>query len=64
MTVAIVDAFDDPNAESDLATYRAEFGLPPCTSANGCFTKLDENGGTNYPTTVDPQLGARDLARP
>ena len=50
-TIAIVDAFDDPNAESDLATYRAKFGLPPC--ATGCFTKLDENGGTNYPTTVD-----------
>jgi hypothetical protein len=53
-TIAIVDAFDDPNAESDLGTYRTEFGLPPCTTANGCFTKLDESGGTNYPTTVDP----------
>ena len=50
-TVAIVDAFDDPNAESDLDTYRAEFGLPACTSANGCFTKVDQNGGTNYPAT-------------
>ena len=53
-TIAIVDAYDDPNAESDLAAYRAEFGLPPCTSANGCFTKYDQNGGTNYPATVDP----------
>ena len=35
-TVAIVDAFDDPSAEADLATYRAQFGLPPCTTANGC----------------------------
>ena len=51
--IAIVDAYDDPNAESDLAVYRAEFGLPPCTTANGCFTKYDQNGGTNYPTTVD-----------
>ena len=50
-TVAIVDAFDDPNAESDLGTYRAEFGLPACTSANGCFTKVDQNGGTNYPAS-------------
>ena len=51
-TVAIVDAFDDPNAESDLATYRAEFGLPACTSAGGCFNKVNENGGTtNYPTS-------------
>ena len=48
-TVAIVDAFDDPNAEADLAVYRAQFGLPPCTTANGCFRKVDQRGGTNYP---------------
>jgi Bacterial Ig domain len=48
-TVAIVDAQDDPNAETDLATYRAQFGLPPCTTANGCFHKVDQNGGSNYP---------------
>jgi len=48
-TVAIVDAFDDPNAESDLAVYRAQFGLPPCTTANGCFKKVDQRGGTDYP---------------
>ena len=49
-TVALVDAQDDPNAESDLATYRSEFGLPACTTANGCFSKVDENGGSNYPS--------------
>jgi subtilase family serine protease len=48
-TVAIVDAFDDPNAEADLAIYRSQFGLSPCTTANGCFSKVDQNGGTNYP---------------
>jgi subtilase family serine protease len=48
-TVAIVDAFDDPTAESDLAVYRSQFGLPPCTTANGCFKKIDQDGGTNYP---------------
>ncbi|HZD97339.1 MAG TPA: S53 family peptidase, partial [Micromonosporaceae bacterium] len=48
-TVAIVDAFDDPNAESDLATYRTQFGLAACTTANGCFRKVDQRGGTNYP---------------
>ncbi|SEM81988.1 hypothetical protein SAMN05414137_16512, partial [Streptacidiphilus jiangxiensis] len=36
-TVAIVDAQDDPNAEADLATYRSQYGLPACTTANGCF---------------------------
>ena len=54
-TVAVVDAFDDPNAEADLATYRSEFGLPACTTADGCFTKVDQNGGTNSPTTVNAQ---------
>lgn len=48
-TVAVVDAFDDANAESDLAVYRNNFGLPPCTTANGCFQKVDQNGGTSYP---------------
>jgi hypothetical protein len=48
--VAIVDAYDDPTAESDLATYRSTFGLPPCTTANGCFKKVDQNGGTSYPS--------------
>ncbi|MGH3629555.1 MAG: S53 family peptidase [Sciscionella sp.] len=48
-TVGIVDANDDPNAESDLATYRSTYGLPACTSTNGCFRKADQNGGTNYP---------------
>ena len=44
LTVAIVDAQDDPKAESDLATYRSTFGLPACTTANGCFRKVNQNG--------------------
>jgi subtilase family serine protease len=50
-TIAIVDAFDDPNAESDLTQYRAQFGLPPCTTANGCFRKVNQNGGTTPPAS-------------
>ena len=38
-TVAIVDAYDDPNAEADLATFDGQYNLPPCTTANGCFTQ-------------------------
>ncbi|GAB2699777.1 S53 family peptidase [Kitasatospora kifunensis] len=45
-TVAIVDAYNDPNAESDLAVYRAQFGLPACTTANGCFKKVSQTGST------------------
>jgi subtilase family serine protease len=48
-TVAIVDAYDDPQAESDLAVYRGRFGLGDCTTANGCFTKIDQYGGNSYP---------------
>jgi subtilase family serine protease len=48
-TVAIVDAYDDPNIESDLAVYSSTYGLPPCTTANGCFKKVNQTGGTSYP---------------
>ncbi|GAA4217013.1 S53 family peptidase [Actinocatenispora rupis] len=48
-TVAIVDAYDAPTAEQDLAVYRTQYGLPACTTANGCFRKVDQNGGTSYP---------------
>jgi subtilase family serine protease len=46
-TVAIVDAYDDPNAASDLGTYRSEFGLPPlsCGGGSPCFTKVGQAGG-------------------
>jgi subtilase family serine protease len=46
-TIAIVDAYNDPTAESDLATYRAQFGLAPCTRANGCLSIVNQNGGTS-----------------
>ncbi|MEV6107920.1 carboxypeptidase regulatory-like domain-containing protein [Streptomyces sp. NPDC051940] len=49
MTVAIVDAYGYSKAESDLAVYRSYYGLPACTTANGCFTKIDQRGGTDYP---------------
>jgi subtilase family serine protease len=48
-TVAIVDAYNDPNAESDLGVYRSRFGIAACTTANGCFRKVNQNGGTSYP---------------
>jgi subtilase family serine protease len=40
MVVAIVDAFDDPNIESDLNAFSQTFALPRCTSLNGCFSKV------------------------
>jgi subtilase family serine protease len=49
-TVAIVDAFDDPNAEADLATYRSTYGLPECSTDNGCFSKVGQSGTSALPT--------------
>ena len=48
-TVAIVDAFDDPKIESDLAEFDNHYGLPACTTANGCFAKV---GQTGSPTSL------------
>ncbi|HET9393902.1 MAG TPA: hypothetical protein VFO29_10360 [Candidatus Rubrimentiphilum sp.] len=49
-TVAIVDAYDDPAAEADLAIFRAAYGLPPCTTDNGCFRKVNQQGQSgSYP---------------
>lgn len=48
VTVAVVVAYDNPAAEQDLQVYRSKFGLPACDA--GCFRKVDQNGGTTYPT--------------
>jgi subtilase family serine protease len=46
-TVAIVDAYDNPNAASDLSMYRSHYGLPACTVAGGCFTQQKFTSQTN-----------------
>jgi subtilase family serine protease len=48
-TIGIVDAYDDPNIESDLGVYSSTYGLPSCTTANLCFKKVNQTGGTSYP---------------
>ena len=58
-TIAIIDAYDDPNlvsstsaayATSDLHMFDAQFGLTDFGGSGPVFTKLNENGGTTYPT--------------
>ncbi len=44
-TVALIDAYDDPTAASDLAEYRSAAGLPALTS--GQFTKYNQEGETS-----------------
>ncbi|CAK7284237.1 putative Ig domain-containing protein [Streptomyces misionensis] len=53
LTVAVVDAYNDPNAESDLATYRSQYGLSACTKANGCFKQVSQTGSTTSLPTND-----------
>ncbi len=50
-TIGIVDAYNDPSAENDLNVFSSTFGRPACTTANGCFTKVNQTGGTKYPRT-------------
>ena len=50
-TVGIVDAYDNPNLEADLGVYRSTYGLPACTTANGCFRKVGQTGTTSLPKT-------------
>ena len=70
-TVAIVDAFDDPNIESDLGEFDAEYGLPACTTADKCFEKVSQTGTRPHCRRPTKQAGpsrspstSRPLIRP
>jgi subtilase family serine protease len=52
-TIAIVDAYHDPTAEADLGVYRSQYGLPACTTANGCFKQVNQQGVAGSYPTVD-----------
>jgi PKD repeat protein len=43
-TIALVDAYDDPRIERDLASFDEHYGIAACTKANGCFTKVSQSG--------------------
>ena len=45
--VAAVEPYNDPNAAPDLAVYRAQYGLPACTVANGCFKQVNQSGAAS-----------------
>jgi len=51
--VALVESGDAPTLENDLSVYRAQYGLPACTTSNGCFRKIGQDGSTNLPA-YDP----------
>jgi hypothetical protein len=60
-TIAIVDAYNDPSAESDLRVYDEEFGLPACTAGNGCFRKLNQYGHSSQLPETQPDW-AQEIA--
>jgi hypothetical protein len=49
VTVAVVTPYHDPDAASDLAAYRSNYGLTPCSVADGCFTQVNQAGTTTPP---------------
>lgn len=57
-TIAIVDAFDHPNIKADLNTYSTQYGIATIgdcpvssgTTSSPCFQKVDQRGGTSYPS--------------
>ncbi len=48
-TVGIVDAYNNPDLASNLATYRSHYGLPACTTSSGCLRIVNQTGGTTLP---------------
>jgi subtilase family serine protease len=50
-TIAIVDAYNDPTVEADLGVFSSQYGLPACTTANGCFKVVNQSGGSKLPKT-------------
>ncbi len=52
-TIAIIDAYGYSGLESDLAQYRSQYGLPPCTTSNGCLKIVNQSGQTS-PLPNDP----------
>jgi subtilase family serine protease len=51
-TIAIIDAYNDPNIQSDLATFDSQLGI----AAPPSFRVVNQSGGTSLPGS-DPQQG-------
>ncbi len=48
-TVAIVDAYNDPDINADLQTFDAQYGLAACSTGNGCLKVVSQTGTTTLP---------------
>ncbi len=58
-TIALIEAYDSPTLESDLAVFNDMYGLAACTTKNGCFEKhpmasgVKTNSGWALETALD-----------
>lgn len=58
-TIALIDAYDAANIEKDLNVFSDKYGLPPCTTKNGCFEKhkmassMGVSGGWSLEASLD-----------
>ncbi len=46
-TVGIVDAYNDPDLNSDLQTFDGEYGLATCSTSSGCLTIVNQSGASS-----------------
>ncbi len=60
-TIAIVDAYNDPNIVSDTAAFNTRFGLPQFNAGGPTLQVLNQTGGTTLPTNTNTTLGDWDL---
>ena len=63
-TVAVIVAYDYPSAEADMNRYRAQFGLPACTSAERVLRQDQPERPARPLPAAGLRLGRRGLARP
>lgn len=47
--IALITAYNDQHISNDLNTYNNYYGLPACTTSNGCLTIVNQNGGSTLP---------------
>jgi hypothetical protein len=60
-TVAIVDAYNDPDINSDLQTFDSQYSLPTCSEANNCLTVVAQDGSSNLPADNTGWAGEESL---
>jgi hypothetical protein len=63
MLVAVVAPYDDPDVAGDLCVYRTQYGLAPCTTADTCFTEVNENGAASPLPGSNPTWGLSTSAQ-